>query len=225
MPLPLDTATRNALRAGNVAHAWLLELFPDEGALRCWDKVEPITFETNVFEATENRWGIDGTVSGGANLVSQPMNIWFDGGGALDDTSFIGRLLDSTWHERAIRLRQLLLVPDGAFATVIGAALDWVGFMDQITDPEGGSGDYNITLKCESGTFRARGQNLHTITDKDQRLFDPDDGSFANIGLKPLQQIPFGVSWSDVPGVAASSGSATGGGSTGGNRFGGANSL
>lgn len=211
MPLPIDSDTRDALAAREVATAWLLELFCESTGgspayLRGWNQTEAITYDSVSFEALGDRWGVAGEIRAGADLVAEPLSIWFDGATQLDDASFIGRLLDRRWHQRKIRLRQLLLVPTSNFVTPIGVVMDWRGFMDTIETPEGGSGSSRATLNCESGTFRARARNMTTVTDRDQRLRNADDASFRNIAVKPNQDIPFGTSWSTVPGYRQAGG-------------------
>jgi hypothetical protein len=209
MPLPLDTATRNALAAREVATAWLLELFcvsagGSPATLRGWDKTEAITYDGNAYEALGDRWGIAGEIRAGADLVAEPLAIWFDGATQLDDASFIGRLVDRQWHQRKVRLRQLLLVPTSNFVTAVGVVMDWRGFMDTLEAPEGDESPSRVTLSCESGTFRARARNMTTVTDRDQRLRDATDASFRNIATKPFQDVPFGTSWSSIPGYRGS---------------------
>lgn len=214
MPLPLDTDTRDALAAREIAVAWLLELFCDSAGgspayLRAWNQTEAITYDSADFEPLGDAWGLAGEIRAGADLVAEPLTIWFDGAAQLDNASFVGRLLDRRWHQRKIRLRQLLMVPTSNFVTAIGVGLDWRGFMDSLDAPEGGAGASRVTLSCESGTFRARARNMTTVTDRDQRLRDSNDASFRNIAVKPFQDIPFGTSWTNIPG-------ARGGGSVGG---------
>lgn len=210
MPLPLDTATRNALAAREIAHAWLLELFcyspgGSPATLRGWDKTEAITYGGNTFEALGDAWGVSGDIKVGADLVAEKLTIWFDGAKQLDDASFIGRLVDRRWHQRRLRLRQLLLVPSSNFVTAVGVAFDWRGFMDTLDAPEGGDGPSRVTLSCESGTFRARARNMTTVTDLDQRRRDAADASFRNIAVKPFQSVPFGTTWANIPGSRVSS--------------------
>lgn len=224
MPLPLDTATRNALAAREIAHAWLLELFCQSAGgtpvtLRGWDKTEAITYGGSTFEPLGDGWGIAGEIRAGADLVAEPLTIWFDGALQLDDASFVGRLVDLKWHQRRVRLRQLLLTPTSNFVTAVGVAYDWRGFMDTLDAPEGDSGPSRVVLNCESGTFRARARNMTTVTDRDQRLRDANDASFRNIAMKPFQDIPFGTNWSNVPGYRAPSSASPGSSSGGTSRY------
>lgn len=213
MPLPLSDSTRSALAAREIAHAWLLDLYCENAdgspaTLRGWDKTEAITYGGDTYEPLADAWGIDGEIRAGADLVAEPLAIWFDGAAQLDDASFVGRLLDRRWHQRRVRLRQLLLAPGTNFTSVIGVAFEWRGFMDKIDAPEG-PGASRVALGCESGTFRARARNMTTVSDRDQRLRDASDASFANMAVKPFQDVPFGTSWTNIPGyryVGSSSG-------------------
>lgn len=201
MPLPLTTDARNALLAREVAVGWLLELSCDEGTLRGWSGTESLSYDSATWEALGDRWGVSGAIGGGLDLVAESIVFWFDGGPQYDDASFVGRLLDRTWHQRAFRLRQVLFQTSTYFATVIGEVLDVRGFMDTIQTPEGGTEASRVVLSCETGTFRARARDMATITDADQRRRDSDDASFRNMAVKPFQDVPFGASWTTIPGV------------------------
>lgn len=211
MPLPLSSDLRTALKARTVFHAWLLELFCDEGTLRCWDKRFPLTFEGNTFEGLGDLWGFDGEIRIGSDLVAEPLPLWFDGAAQLDDSSFIGRLLDRSWHERNMRLRQVIMSPTSEFTVAVGVALDLFGRMDDLTDTDQDGAPSNFQLACEVGPLWARDRNLRTVTDVDQREIDPNDGIFSDIGVKPFQEVPFGTSWSNIPGSRPGSSGNVGG--------------
>jgi len=208
MPLPLSTAARNAITAREVAVAWLMELYCDEGTLRGWDQFESCNYGGDTFEPIGSGWAIAGQIKAGAGLVAESLTFTFDGGGQYDDASFVGRLLDRSWHQRRIRIRNVCFNVSSNFVTPIDTVFEWVGFMDTISAPEGSRSGSQIILNCESGTFRARARNLRTVTDVDQRLRDPNDGSFRNIAVKPFQDVPFGVDWHTIVGVGP--GTATG---------------
>jgi hypothetical protein len=226
MPLPLTTDTRDRLQSRQVGCAWLLELFTESAGgspayLRGWDKTETINYDSVDFEPLGDAWGISGEIRAGADLVAEPLTIWFDGSKQLDDASFVGRLLDRRWHQRKVRVRQLLMTSGSNFTVAVGVALDWRGFMDRIETPEGDDGPSRVILTCESGTFRARARNMTTVTDMDQKRRDATDASFRNIATKPFQSVPFGTDWSNIPGVRTGGGGAGQGapGGAGGNRF------
>lgn len=199
MPLPLDSDTRDALRARRVAIAWLLDIECEGGALYVWNQRFPMSYDHD-YESGETKWGIASELRCGRDLVPQPLTIWLDGATQFDPDSFTGRFLARKWHTRPIRLRQLICVPGTNFATPVGIGYEWRGFIDTITAPWGQKGQNRITLNCESGTFRARARNMTTLTDADQRVRDPSDGAFKNTATKPYQDLPFGDNWSNIPG-------------------------
>jgi hypothetical protein len=215
MPVPLTTDVRNAAAAREKASAWFFELFTDEGTLRAWDQNETITFDGQTFEPIGTTGRIEGEIRSSSNLVAEPLMIVLDGGKQSDDASFVGRLLDRSWHRREIRVRQVLFNVSTNFVTTIGAAFDWLGHMDTIQAPLGVNAEASVILTCYSGTFLARARTLRTVSDVDQKMRDPTDASFKNIAVKPRQDIPFGTAWTTVPGVQTGSDGQTGGG----NRF------
>jgi hypothetical protein len=214
MPLPLTTAARNALAAREVAHAWLLDLYTAEGTLRAWDKNIPITYGGDTYEAQFDRWRIEGDIKIGVDLTPEPLTIVFDGALQSDDSSFVGRLVDSTWHQRRMRIRGLLMDVSSNFTTAIGVHVEWNGWMDTIQANDGIGNTSTIVLNCEGGIMRALDQNLTLCTDADQRRRLSTDQFMRNVALKPAQEVPFGVSWSKIPG--GSGYGSTSGGSGGG---------
>lgn len=198
MPLPLTPEARDALEAGTVYHAWFLEMFPVQGALRGWTGRKAATYDGETFEGLRDRFSVTGTVNMGANLVPEPLNISFEGASQNEDASFIGRFLDRTWHQRRIRLRGVLLLPD--MITPIGTHLDWFGRMDTLQTDDTDGGSSSVMLTCEGGTFRALARNMRTCTDADQRRRSSTDRFFEQTATKPQQDIPFGLTWSKVPG-------------------------
>jgi hypothetical protein len=218
MPLPLTTAARNALAAREVAHAWLLDLYTAEGTLRAWDKNIPITYGGDAYEAQFERWRIEGEIKVGVDLTPEPLTIVFDGAVQSDDASFVGRLVDSTWHQRRMRIRGLLLDVSSNFTTAIGVHLEWNGWMDTIQTNDGIGNTSTVILNCEGGILRALDQNLTLCTDADQRRRLSTDEFMRNVALKPAQEVPFGVAWSKIPG-GLGYGYNSGGGGGGGGTF------
>jgi hypothetical protein len=204
MPLPLSTAGRNAIRADRTATAWFLELFCDGGTLRGWDQDEEFVLGGDLYEPVGGKWWIEGELKPGVDLVSEPFTIMFDGAEQYDDTSFIGRLLDRTWYQREIRLRQVCFEVDSNFVTPISTIYELWGLMDTIDAPDGDRSQSTIPLNCESGTFRAQSRNMQTCTDLNQRERAPNDGAFKNVATKPFQSMPFATKWENVPGAAQS---------------------
>jgi len=205
MPLPMATEVRDSLYERDFSGAWIIEMFTDQGVLRAWDRRVSLSFEGHTFEAVGDQFQLEGELKTSVDLIPEPIIIMFDAAAVLDSDTLIGRLVDRTWYQRRFRLRQLALVPMKNGTEIIGAGYDWYGYMDNIEETIGDGGKPIIALTCESGIFRSRGRNYRTYTDADQRQIDPDDPSFKNTATKPFQSIPFGESWSNVPGYQGNS--------------------
>jgi hypothetical protein len=202
-----------AAKAGVISRRFLLELETDEGWLRCTDEAAGLVWNSVTYEGAADLWQIEGELSTGALLVPETVTITFDGALQYDDTSLIGRLLDRTWHRRAVILTGLFM------NTTTGAALDdfdqWRGRMDQISTAEVEDGPSTITISCESGTFNALSTNQSTVSDADQRRRSATDQFLRNQALKVGQKIPFGINSQNIPGVVGVSGSGSPGTSGG----------
>jgi hypothetical protein len=216
MPLPLTTAARNALAAGNVALAWLLTIETDEETLRGWDKNISISYGGHTYEPLGEKFSIAGTINMGVDLVPEQLSFTFDGVDQSDDASFIGRLLDNSWHQRRVTLVGLVLNPATNFTQVIGEHITWKGWLDTIKTADAVGAVSQVTLNCESGVFRALDFNPTTCSDADQKRRLSSDQFFRNVALKPQQDVPFGTGWSNIPGGGSGRGGSGGGGSGGG---------
>jgi hypothetical protein len=218
MPFTLDPSVINAMDDGAVAHAWLLDLFTDEGTLRAWDKPFPVNYLSNTYEALCDSWEISGEIKLGSDLVPEPLTFTFDGSADENDSSFAGRLVDRSWHQRRIKLTGLLFVPGQNFLTPIGPHLEWFGTMDTMEKVELEGSQSRIVMSCEGGIFRALDRNMTTCTHSDQQRRDSADLFFQNVALKPQQDVPFGRAWGTIPGGSGRGdvGSGGGGSLTGG---------
>jgi hypothetical protein len=215
MPRVLTAPVLAALEAGTIAHGWLIDLFTDEGTLRAWDKPMSITYGGNLYEPLGDSFELAGELRLGPDLVPEPLTFTFDTSPADDDASFVGRLLDRQWHQRKARLTGILFVPGTNFQTQVGKHIEWNGVMDTIETAEIDNGQSRLVLNCEGGIFRALDRNMTTCTDFDQKKRDPVDRFFGNVALKPRQDVPFGRSWSNIPGGSGRGDGGASGGSTG----------
>lgn len=200
MPRPIGSNGRQALQASTVVPVWLLTCEPVDLTLRCCSWSETIVYDGESYDAAPEDWRIEGEITGSSSLVPEPLRMSFDGAYQYDDASFIGRLLDSKWHQRPVSLQGLLLDPDSY--TVIVKFFEWRGRMDTITTSEAEAEQAVIALNCEGGTFRALERNFSSTSNESQRKRSATDAFFANAGSKTSQQIPFGQSWVNVPGYA-----------------------
>ena len=142
------------------------------------------------------------------------MTIEFDGGDQYTTDTITRDVLTQTWHLRPAILTGLMLDPSAG--TVVGPFIEWRGIMDTIdvADREGAASKVFLTM--EGGSFRALSTNETKCADADQRVRSATDTFFKNTGVKPSQNVPFGISWSKVPGGNTNGGGSGGGGGGGG---------
>lgn len=218
MPLPLSTAQRNALRARRVSIVWLFEIELDEETIRICSLDEAVNYDGHSWAAGVDSWDITGRIGSSSNLTPEPLTISFDGGDQFTPGTVTYRILNQTWHLRPVKLIGLMLDPDTS--SPIGEFVNWEGSAEEIQASDITRGPSTIVLTCEGGSFRALSRNLTRCTDADQRLRVATDGFFRNTGIKPSQNIPFGVSWSNAPGTGNINRNGGGGGGGGGLDFG-----
>lgn len=220
MALALTTDVINAIDSGSIGHAWLLDLYTDEGAIRCWDKPFDMTYLANVYEGLSESWEINGEIRLGSDLVPEPLSFTFDSSLDADNASFVGRLVDRSWHQRRCKLTGLLYVPGQNYGTPIGQHLEWFGTMDTIETVEMENSMSRLVLSCEGGIFRALDRNMTTCTHADQQKRNAADLLFQNVAFKPQQDVPFGRAWTNIPGGPGRGNSTTSGGGSAGGFFG-----
>ena len=207
------TGVQNAMDAGQLSTAWLLELETDEDTLRTTDRGIEITHNSNTFEAAHHSWKIEGEISTGANLVPEPLTLSFDGADQYESTSILARLIARTWAQRPMSLTGLLL--DTSDKSVIGEFMVWKGRMDTMEFTEQGGAEALAVMVCEGGPFRVLGRNMTTVSHADQQRRNASDLLFKNQASKVGRRMPFGVKQTTVPGSSYNGG---GGGTT--NTFG-----
>lgn len=212
MALPLSPEVLAAITSGNVASSWLVNLHTDEGILRGWDQPFDVNFDGNIYEGLADAFRIEGEIRLGYDLVPESLTLVFEGSSQNDNASFMGRLVDRSWHQRRIELIHLLFEPGTNFVTQLGVLFEWTGTIDTIEAADAENAESDIVLSAEGGVFRALDLNLTTCTDLDQRLRDPNDSILENVAFKPQQEFPFGLSWSKVPGAVSGRGGFGGGG-------------
>jgi hypothetical protein len=198
MPRPLTASARAALQNQTIAVAYLFEITPDEGAQRINTWSTDLSYDGSLWGAAPNKWRIPSGIPLSKTLVPETFTLEFDGGHENDTGEFIGLLLSRTWHQRPVRFIGLLI--DTTDGSVIDPFYEWRGKADKITVQSNQGQEAVISLACESGVFRAQERNLQTVSASDQKRRDGTDTMFRNMTKKQDQQIPFGLSWSKVPG-------------------------
>ena len=127
----------------------------------------------------------------------------FDGADRYVENSLFARFLAGGWHLRQFDLA--LALYNAETGEFIVEARKLYGFMNELTNPEGDGADAWAVLNCETGTFRILSARKTQVSDDDQRKRNPSDGFMRNVGVKGSENIPFGISNSNIPGVSNAS--------------------
>lgn len=203
MPLDLTTEARAALRAHRIEPAMLLDLFTDTTSLHCSSLMIPLSYDvgdgvTRDYEPMGQRWSHgDDPITMGSGLDPEPLRLSFDSSRQGDNTDFVGRFLDATWHRRRGRMTMVCFAVGSAFATPIANIISWEGEMDFREFPEVDGQAPRMLLTMESGSFRYLGRNAQTRTDENQQRFFPGDTFFQDLPGLIGRELPWHRAWID----------------------------
>lgn len=84
---------------------WFLDVFLDGETLRVCNEFEAITFDGNTYTPLGDRMNPPDDVNTTRDLKSDKVSISFDSSRQTDNTDFLGKVLDSEWKRRKVRLR------------------------------------------------------------------------------------------------------------------------
>ena len=213
MPLSLTTAQEDALDAGRISVALLFEFFLTEGTMRAVNQRHDLSFESVTWTGLGDAIVMGGGFSSQMGLVSDAVSIAINSSLSESSGSFVNTFLSRTWHGRAVRVRQMLFVPDGSFLTVIGSngISELNGVIEEDADYEGSGRLPVFSMTIGGGLRRLQEKELRIYSDAEQRERSASDGFFKNMATKMGQSIPFGGDWSSIPGARSGGGSAGGG--------------
>jgi hypothetical protein len=201
MPRPLTTEGRAALRAHRIEPAMLLDLFTDGESLHCSSLYIPLSYDVGDgverdYEPMGDRWDHgDEPITMGSDLSPEPLNLRFDASRQSDDTDFVGRFLDASWHRRRGRMTMVAFAIGTSFAVPVATLISWEGEMDFRNFPESDDAPPTMVLTLESGTFRYLGHNTQTRTDENQQRFFPGDIFFQDLPGLIGRELPWHRAW------------------------------
>lgn len=228
MPYPTDSETDDAIAAGRIKSADLVDLYLRDGAdapltLRCWNWPGAASYAgtvaldgstaANTYESMFGRIGIAKSIRMAASLSSEALRITLDASRSTDDADWVGRFVDADWHQRRVRLRQVML--DWTTEALSSAPMwEWHGLIDhrELSQPPGQPQTWELT--CQGGLFRVRGRRLKTRSHADQQERSPGDMFYvgtANMVGRPLN---WAKKPGNIPGTPTGGGSAAGSGAT-----------
>jgi hypothetical protein len=209
---PTDSATDDAIASGKTKTCQLVDFYASPTPLHCWDwwgsRTYPGTDDLDgstadlTYESMEGRITVDRAIRQAASLGGEPLRMMLDGSRSGDDADFVGRLVDSDWHQCRVRVRQVML----DFATEALHSLpmwEWRGLLDhqELTLMPGQPSLWAAT--CQGGLFRVRGRRLRTRSHEDQQRRDAGDDFYKGTAGMVGVPLNFGKQQGNVVGAAA----------------------
>ena len=204
MALPLDAATRAALRAGQLFTGWLIDLFLDEGTERYWNGYTPLSYmsETGAlatYQGIGESWALKGELEKRKGLEGASFELFFDSAGQVKAGDPVHELLNKTWHRRRVRVRQVLFTSAGR-SVAVGTVEEVQGEIDNIADTlEAGRGA-ELSVTVESGTFSYLERTQTKRTAETQARFWPGDTGFQIMPKIAGIELPWKSKFQKMPG-------------------------
>jgi len=224
MVYPLDTDTEADLESGLFASADFLDLYvkDSEGApatLRAWSWPGETSYVANdpeeiagavgdedvTYESMYDRMLIPKGLRMAASLSSDPLTILMDGARSGDDEDWVGRFVDSDWHQCRMRVRSIMMRRDtGALRTQ--PHFEWHGRLNHRNLKRQDGEKLVWEVECQGGLFRVRGRRLRTRTHEDQQKRLAGDLFYQATPLMVGVPLIWNKSQAQIPGVVTNNG-------------------
>jgi hypothetical protein len=234
MPYPTNASIDAAIAAGKIKAADLIDFYvKNRGTgvpfvLRAWTWPGTASYPgtvaldgstaSNDYESMYGRLVIAKTIRTAQSLSSEPLRIQLDASRSADNADWVGRFVDSDWHQGRVRMRQVLLDWD---SEVLGAVplREWYGLLDHAElvypSPDGGSEPATWDITCQAGLFRVRGRRLKTRSHADQQNRSAGDLFYVDTATMVGRPLNWAKALGATPGRATGSGGSAAGGNGG----------
>jgi len=199
MAIPLTQSAQDALDAGKLIPATLIDFYCADIILHGWSWPGELVFEGVQYESLYERITITKRVKTSATLASSPMTIALDASRARDDTDIIGKFIDADYHQSKIRVRTVQLNLNTDPITIDGVLDEYNGRMDVRPINHAPNQEHIIELRCEGGIFRLRGRNMRARTHEDQQIRAPGDRFFEHTPRRVVENPYWGVKPENMP--------------------------
>lgn len=228
MVYPVSSGFEADVAAGRIKCADLIDLYAKDEAgdpafLRAWTFPGACTYKANdpdgvdgavgntdvTYETMYGRVIVQKALRMAATLSSEPLQILLDASRSGDDEDFVGRLVDRTWHQCRMRVRQIRL--NVATEEVDPEPFwEWHGLIDHMNlvrkpSAEGDEGEPQYwEVKCEGGLFRVRGRRMRTRSHEDQQKRLAGDLFYTGTPLMVSVPLIWNKAPAALPGVVKS---------------------
>lgn len=225
MPYPTNADIDAAIAAGRIKAADLVDFYVKNRStgvpfvLRAWTWPGSASYPGTVsldgstasqtYESLYGRIVIGKTIRTAQSLSSEPLRIQLDASRSSDNADWVGRFVDSNWHQGRVRVRQVLLNWD---TEALGAVplRQWHGLLDHAElvypPPEGGGEPATWDVTCQAGLFRVRGRRLKTRSHADQQIRSAGDNFYKDTASMVGRPLNWAKALGATPGRATGSG-------------------
>jgi hypothetical protein len=223
MPFPLMPDAEAEILSGRMGKAMLVDLYSADSEgnptpIRFWDRPGVLSFPANdlvpgagrsdppaltdvvAYRSLRGRFQVSREIRFTATLASEPLKITLDGSRSSEDDDIVGQWVDSLWHERNVRVRQVALSKTTG-RVLAGAVWEWTGRMDYRQRPRQAAQTLAWELTCQPGLFRVQGRNMHTRTHADQQRRKAGDLFFRDTPVMVALAPVWGRETANLPGV------------------------
>jgi len=193
MPYPVPPDWEDQVAAGRFITADLVDLYCADGVgdpltLRWWNWPGTIDYAANddpdgdgdlsadpvTYTCMYGRLLVQKALRQSASLSSEALRLTLDASRSGDDEDQVGIFVDADWHQRPVRVRQILLdTVDGTTPTDV--VWEWHGLLDHRQNSVKNNQSNVWEVTCQGGLFRVRGRRLKTRSPEDQQRRAPGD--------------------------------------------------
>lgn len=155
---------------------WFVEIFLDGSTVRFWNDFESVTYDGQTFAPLGDRFTPPDKLKRSASLKSESVKLTFDASRQLDDgNDILADLLDSTWRNRQIRIRNVFYTTSPDSGDVIS---DTYGRIRNLPGSIAVGAEPVIEMEIESGSLAYLERRMQTRTSANQKAAFPTDKGF-----------------------------------------------
>lgn len=224
MPYPLDSETEADIAAGRLTSCDLVDFYvkDDDGEpafLRAWTWPGSLSFPANdpaeidgavgasnvTYEPMPGRLTVAKGLRLAASLASEPCMLTLDASRTGDDADWVGRWVDSNWHQCRMRVRSVAMNPQ-TLALRTDPHWEFHGLLDHGNLKRKDDDPKVWEIKCQGGLFRVRGRRNHQRTHENQQRRLAGDTFYQGTPKMVGAPLVWAKSPANIPGVQSSGG-------------------
>lgn len=167
---------------------WFLDLFLDGETVRITNDFEPLTLDGETYQGVGDRFTPPDRVRSQASLKSNSLKLVFDSSRQLDNSDFVGKLLDANLRRRQVRVRNVNFTATPDDGDVIVNAY---GRINRLPDTVSRSKAAKLEVEVESGSLKYLERRMQTRTPANQKGVFPGDLGFDLVRVQEDKTYPW----------------------------------